>query len=186
MASTEHATPTSAPNGKPSGWFDFIPLIVAILFGIAHCSVAALAGWALAGWVGLILGFIAAIVAIPVVSIAVWGCFLLLIKLMIFVFSIGPDDLPREPREALVEGDELAALLEPASTPRSHYRPVLVIAVTLVLWVIFGLPLLSSAATSREFWDRIPLVVVIPLGFVAIVARHWLMALAGRFGYKSF
>jgi hypothetical protein len=61
-----------------------------------------------------------------------------------------------------------------------------VIAVTLVLWVIFGLPLLSGAATSREFWDRIPLVVVMPLGFVAIVARRWLMALAGRFGYKSF
>jgi hypothetical protein len=177
MANTEHPTPRPGLDV----WFEYLLRVVVILFAAAYLAVGAVSGWLVAGWVGLILGFAFVIVAIPVVSLAVWAVFLILIKLMIFLLCIGPRDL------ALIDRAKRPASAQeplPARSPQLEARRIVLITATLVLWVIFGLPALCRANTLREFCDLIPAVVFTPFGVILMLAWEWFEALAERLGCR--
>jgi ABC-type transport system involved in multi-copper enzyme maturation permease subunit len=177
MANAEHPTPRPGLDVT----FEYLFLVVVILFAAAFVAVGAVSGWLVAGWLGLILGIVIVIVAIPVVSLAVWAVFLVLIKLTIFLLCIGPRDL------ALIERETRPASAQeplPARSPQLEARRIVLITATLVLWAIFGLPALCRGNTVREFCDLIPAVVFLPFGVILMLAWEWFEALAERLGCR--
>lgn len=140
------------------------------------------AGWATRGWVGLIAGIAIGSVLIPAAFVGVWAGFLLLIKVLIFVFSIGPEDFQIAERAAEPEGSEPANRPLSGPRPRPSFRPVVILSATAAVWAIYGLPALRNAKNSHELWQAIQFAVILPLGFISLVARHWLVALAEKMG----
>jgi hypothetical protein len=179
------AAPVPKPSPPDSIVMNLITmaiLLVLVILSALLLVVYGAAGWTIHGWVGLIGGIAIGIVLIPAAFMGVWVGSLLLIKLLIFIFSIGPEDVEIGECAVQPEGSESASRLLSAPRPRPLFRPVGIISATAVVWVIYGLPALRNATNSHELWQAIQVAVILPLGFIGLVGRHWLTALVRKTG----
>lgn len=157
-------------------------VLVVIVFGIAGLGTGASTGLPMGngiaivgGVLGLIAGIALGIVVIAAVVFGIYYGAVALIFLLAYVFLVDLDagaEFAAEP-----EGDRSPGETTIRLWPPPAYRAAMIVAVAAVLWWMYGLPALRRAETWAESRDALLGAVVLPLGFIGMVLRHWLAML---------
>lgn len=162
--------------------FYVLAVLVVIVFGILGLGVGAAMGLPLGngiavigGILGLSAGIVLGIVAIVAAVVGVWFGAIAMIFALAYIFLADLD--ARAESGADPEGDCLAGDSTIMLWPPPDFRAAVIVAVTAVLWVKYGLPALRRAETWAESRDTFLGAVVLPLGFIGMVLRHWLAIL---------
>ncbi len=161
--------------------FYLVVILLVILYAVAGVTLGWAAGSSMAGWIGvvggligLVGGIVLGVVAVVAVVVGISMGAVAMILVMGYVLSL--DDCPAARAAERSEGGEPSFRF----WPPPHYRSAAIIAVTAWLWAIYGLPALLAIRSWSEFKDVFPAAVILPMGFIGLVAHPWLTDLGER------
>lgn len=170
--------------------FYLASILVVVVCGILGLATGGVTGLSIGtgtgligGILGLILGIALGIVVVVAVVVGVFYGAMAVIFLLGYLFLIDLDANAEAAAQAEGNGtdDEKPVVF----WPPPPYRAALIVAITAVLWVKYGLPALERVETWPQFRDTVPAAVVLPLGLIGMVMHHWLAILGERMSGNS-
>lgn len=160
--------PAGSPGPQPRCFtvFDvFIWLVVAFVV-----VVSAATGWQLGGFWGLVAGTLLGLLAIPVSVIVGTALVFALFGMLVFVFSVDRDFIELASNEGATDLPVPRRGVDP--------RPFVLVVAIVVLWAMYGLPMIREARSTKEIKEAAVVAGLFPLAAIGFASRRWIIGLA--------